>query len=60
MILRAAFFDRDNTLLHMDPALRAARTAKIEGWTGRPYHLRGDDGALPAGGIPGGGAEIRP
>lgn len=38
MILRAAFFDRDNTLLHMDPALRAARTAKIEGWTGRPYH----------------------
>ena len=38
MILCAAFFDRDNTLLHMDPALRAARTAKIESWTGRPYH----------------------
>ena len=38
MILRAAFFYLDNTLLHMDPALRAARTAKIEGWTGRPYH----------------------
>lgn len=37
MILRAAFFDRDNTLLHMDPALRAARTAKIEDWTGRSY-----------------------
>lgn len=37
MRLQAAFFDRDNTLLHMDPALRSARTAKIEDWTGRPY-----------------------
>lgn len=37
MKIRAVFFDRDNTLLQMDPTLRAARTAKIEAWTGRPY-----------------------
>jgi len=37
MKVRAVFFDRDNTLLHVDPALRAARTAKIEAWSGKPY-----------------------
>ena len=37
MKYRAAFFDRDGTLLYMDSALRAARRGKLESWTGRPF-----------------------
>lgn len=35
----AAFFDRDQTLLYMDPALRAERNARIEAWSGKPFTL---------------------
>lgn len=35
MRFRAVFFDRDNTLLHSDPALREARNAKIAAWGGK-------------------------
>ena len=35
MRFRAVFFDRDNTLLHNDPALQEARNAKIVAWGGR-------------------------
>lgn len=35
MIFKAVFFDRDNTLLHGDPALHQARDAKIKSWSGK-------------------------
>lgn len=35
----AAFFDRDQTLLYMDPSLRAERNARIEAWSGKPFTL---------------------
>lgn len=35
----AAFFDRDQTLLYADPALRAERNARIEAWSGKPFTL---------------------
>ena len=35
--IRAAFFDRDGTLLTRDPAFARAQTALIERFTGRPY-----------------------
>lgn len=35
-IYKAAFFDRDHTLLHGDPAAKQARTEMIERWSGRP------------------------
>ena len=35
----AAFFDRDQTLLYADPALRAVRNARIEAWSGKPFTL---------------------
>ncbi len=35
-IYRAAFFDRDRTLLHGDPAAKQARMEMIERWSGRP------------------------
>lgn len=37
IIYRAAFFDRDHTLIHGDPALRAQRARMIEGWSGKPF-----------------------
>lgn len=33
---KAAFFDRDHTLLHGDPAAKQARTEMIERWSGKP------------------------
>ncbi len=35
-IYKAAFFDRDHTLLHGDPAVKQARTEMIERWSGKP------------------------
>lgn len=35
----AAFFDRDQTLLYTDQALRAERNARIEVWSGKPFTL---------------------
>ena len=35
-IFTAAFFDRDHTLLHGDPAAKRARTELIERWSGKP------------------------
>jgi FMN phosphatase YigB (HAD superfamily) len=35
-IYTAAFFDRDHTLLHGDPAAKQARTEMIERWSGKP------------------------
>ena len=36
-IYRAAFFDRDHTLIHGDPAVREQRARLIEGWSGKPF-----------------------
>ena len=36
-IYKAAFFDRDHTLIHSDPAAREQRARMIEGWSGRPF-----------------------
>lgn len=33
---KAAFFDRDHTLLHGDPAAKQRRTEMIERWSGKP------------------------
>lgn len=41
-IYKAAFFDRDNTLIHGDPALREQRARMIERWSGRPLNVPGD------------------
>ena len=38
----AAFFDRDGTLLHGDPAARDARRAMIERWSGKPLDAPDD------------------
>lgn len=38
----AAFFDRDGTLLHGDPAARDARRAMIERWSGKPLEAPDD------------------
>jgi len=35
-VYKAAFFDRDHTLIHGDPAARQARTDMIERWSGKP------------------------
>ena len=35
-IYKAAFFDRDHTLIHGDPAAKRARTEMIERWSGKP------------------------
>lgn len=40
---RAIFFDRDNTLLYGDPALRAERNTRIEGWTGVPFSIKPEE-----------------
>ena len=34
---KAAFFDRDHTLIHTDPAMRQVRTELIERWSGKPF-----------------------
>ena len=39
MRYRAAFFDRDNTMLYGDPTLREARNAQIAAWGGRGISL---------------------
>ena len=36
-IYKAAFFDRDHTLIHGDPAAREQRARMIEGWSGKPF-----------------------
>ena len=38
----AAFFDRDGTLLHDDPAVRDARKSMIERWSGKPLDAPDD------------------
>lgn len=38
-VYKAAFFDRDHTLLHGDPAVKQARTEMIERWSGRPLDV---------------------
>lgn len=43
MKYKAVFFDRDNTLLTADPALRMARRARLEAWGGRPFQLSGEE-----------------
>lgn len=35
-VYKAAFFDRDHTLLHGDPAVKQVRTEMIERWSGKP------------------------
>ena len=39
---RAAFFDRDGTLLHRDPAEANKRREMIEAWSGRPLAVPND------------------
>ena len=41
-IYKAAFFDRDHTLIHGDPAAREQRARMIEGWSGRPFVAQED------------------
>ncbi len=41
-IYKAAFFDRDHTLIHGDPAAREQRARLIEGWSGRPFGAQED------------------
>ncbi len=36
---QAVFFDRDNTLVYGDPALREERNARIASWSGAPFSL---------------------
>ena len=35
-VYKAAFFDRDHTLIHGDPAAKQMRTEMIERWSGKP------------------------
>ena len=39
MKYQTIFFDRDNTLLYGDPALRKVRNDKITLWSGKPFSL---------------------
>ena len=41
-IYKAAFFDRDHTLIHSDPAAREQRARMVEGWSGRPFVAQED------------------
>ncbi|NLI53486.1 MAG: HAD-IA family hydrolase [Clostridiales bacterium] len=38
----AAFFDRDNTLIHRDPAVQKTRAEMIERWSGKPLDVPAD------------------
>ena len=39
---KAIFFDRDNTLIYGDPALRAQRAQMIERWSGKALDVPQD------------------
>jgi HAD superfamily hydrolase (TIGR01509 family) len=41
-IFAAAFFDRDNTLIHRDPAAAKQRAGMIERWSGKPLAVPDD------------------
>ena len=41
-IFSAAFFDRDNTLVHRDPVAAKQRAEMIERWSGRPLAVPED------------------
>ncbi len=43
MRYRAVFFDRDNTLLYGDPALKIERNALIEAWSRKPLWLKPEE-----------------
>lgn len=40
---RAVFFDRDNTLLYGNSALKTERNALIEAWSGKPFSVKPEE-----------------